>query len=101
MQTRLRFSPMRYVTSAVMKSFFASLMVSLAMARPTGTAYIFVSAGGDLQAAINAAQCGDEIVLQAGATFSGNFTLPYKGACSGTAADYITIHTSNLAGIPP
>jgi hypothetical protein len=40
----------------------------------------YVNAGGDLQAALNAAQPGDEIVLQAGATFTGNFSLPVKPA---------------------
>jgi hypothetical protein len=64
------------------------------------SATIVVPAGGDLQAALNAASCGDDLVLQAGATFSGNFTLRYKGPCSGTIADYITIRTSNLSGIP-
>jgi uncharacterized protein (TIGR03437 family) len=64
-------------------------------------ATIVVPAGGDLQAAINASSCGDEITLQAGATFSGNFLLKYKGPCSGTAADYITIRSSNLASLPP
>ena len=37
-----------------------------------------VNAGGDLQAAFNAAQPGDEIVLQAGARFTGSFYLPTK-----------------------
>ena len=64
-------------------------------------ATIVVPGGGDLQAAINAANCGDEIVLQAGATFAGNFTLRYKGPCTGTDADYITIRTSNPGGITP
>ena len=39
-----------------------------------------VAAGGDLQAAIAAAQPGDVIALAAGATFVGNFVLPNKGA---------------------
>lgn len=39
---------------------------------------ITVNAGGDLQAAINQSQPGDVISLQAGATFTGNFTLPAK-----------------------
>src|SRR5262249_52739363 len=47
---------------------------------------VTVNAGGDLQAAINNAQPGDTIVLQAGATFTGNFILPAK---SGSA--YVTI----------
>jgi hypothetical protein len=37
-----------------------------------------VNAGGDLQAALNAAQPGDEIVLAAGARFTGTFRLPVK-----------------------
>jgi hypothetical protein len=43
-------------------------------------ATIAVAAGGNLQAAINAAQPGDTITLAAGATYVGNFTLPNKGA---------------------
>jgi hypothetical protein len=39
---------------------------------------INVAAGGDLQAAINAAQPGDTIKIAAGATFVGNFVLPVK-----------------------
>src|SRR5215813_3282895 len=45
---------------------------------------IVVPAGGDLQAALNTAQCGDQVVLQAGASFSGNFILRNRGACTGT-----------------
>jgi hypothetical protein len=37
-----------------------------------------VPAGGDLQAALNAAQPGDVIVLAPGATYTGNFKLPVK-----------------------
>src|SRR2546427_70887 len=44
---------------------------------PTGTV-IFVPAGGDLQAALNAAQLGDVIELQAGASWRGSFGLPKK-----------------------
>jgi hypothetical protein len=39
-----------------------------------------VKAGGDFQAALNAAQPGDDIVLEAGATFTGGFVLPRKAA---------------------
>jgi hypothetical protein len=37
-----------------------------------------VNAGGDLQSAINAAACGDTLMLQAGATFTGNYNFPNK-----------------------
>jgi hypothetical protein len=57
---------------------------------------VTVSGGGDLQAAINNAQPGDTIVLQAGATFTGNFVLPQK---SGSA--YVTITSSgDLSRLP-
>ncbi len=39
---------------------------------------IAVVAGGDLQAALKAAQPGDVITLEPGAVFRGNFTLPKK-----------------------
>src|SRR5947208_1882686 len=46
-------------------------------ALPTGPT-ITVPAGGDFQAALNSAQPGSVIVLQAGATYAGNFSLPNK-----------------------
>jgi hypothetical protein len=58
-------------------------------------ATITVRAGDNLQTAINAAQPGDTLLLEAGATFSGNFILPVK-----TGAAYITITTSPSAGLP-
>src|SRR5262245_34925254 len=54
-----------------------------------------VSAGGDLQAALNAAQPGDLIVLQAGATFTGNFTLPNKGG-----SGWIYVQSSAYSSLP-
>jgi hypothetical protein len=48
-----------------------------------------VRSGDNLQAVINAAMPGDVILLEAGATFRGNFTLPVKG---GTA--HITIRSA-------
>ena len=56
---------------------------------------IQVRAGDNLQAAINAAQPGDVLMLQAGATFSGNFVLPVKAG-----SDYITIRTAPSAELP-
>src|SRR5262245_24141934 len=55
---------------------------------PTGQT-ITVNAGGNLQSALNRAQPGDVIMLQAGATFTGNFVLPAK-----SGAGWITIRTS-------
>src|ERR1700689_1929134 len=41
----------------------------------TGTSWP-LHAGGDLQAVLNGVHCGDEVVIDAGARFSGNFTTP-------------------------
>jgi hypothetical protein len=43
-----------------------------------GGQVINVPSGGDLQAALNQAQPGDVVQLAAGASFTGNFTLPKK-----------------------
>ncbi|MCC6927902.1 MAG: Ig-like domain-containing protein [Gemmatimonadaceae bacterium] len=60
---------------------------------------IAVHAGDNLQAILASAQRGDEIVIDAGATFSGNFTLPAK---AGTAATgWVLIRSSKLAQLPP
>lgn len=63
---------------------------------PTGKT-IAVSAGGDFQAALNQAQPGDIITLQAGATYVGTFTLPVK-----TGANWIVIRSSAPdSALPP
>jgi hypothetical protein len=62
----------------------------LAVASAADAATINVPAGGDLQAAINAAQPGDVITLAPGAAYVGNFVLPNKGSLS----DYITIRSA-------
>src|SRR5437867_6374244 len=46
---------------------------------PTGPT-ITVPAGGDFQGALNSAQPNSVIILTAGATYTGNFTLPNKSA---------------------
>lgn len=66
----------------------AGLALSL-FSGPLNGASIIVAAGDDLQAALNRAQPGDVLQLQAGATFDGNFVLPRKEGTS-----YITIRTS-------
>jgi hypothetical protein len=53
-------------------------------------ATIAVPAGGDLQAALDAAQPGDVITLEPNATYTGNYVLPNKG----DAAAYITIRSA-------
>src|SRR5579863_7641864 len=55
-----------------------------------------VAAGGDLQAALDQAQLGDTIVLQAGATFTGPFKLPNKT----TGTGWIYVVSSKLASLP-
>lgn len=78
----------------------------LAMIVSPVPADIVVPAGGNVQAAINAALYGDTIMLQAGATFdtTGPFTsfnLTDKGTLpTGTDFDFITITTTDPSGIP-
>jgi hypothetical protein len=65
----------------------------------TSTAWadtIQVRAGDNLQAAINAAQPGDTLLLAPGATFSGNFILPVK-----SGSEFITIRTAPGGALPP
>ncbi len=56
------------------------VMITTWLAADAVAATISVNAGADLQAALNAAQPGDTLVLQAGARFVGKFTLPAKAA---------------------
>jgi hypothetical protein len=58
-------------------------------AAPPSGRTLAVRAGGDLQAALAAAQPGDTITLEAGATFPGPFTLPDK-----TGDRWITVRTA-------
>ena len=75
----------------------ALALFAVLTAAPASAATITVNAGGDLQAAINAAKPGDTIMLQAGATFTGEYKLPAKG---GTA--YITIRSATAdSSLPP
>jgi hypothetical protein len=56
---------------------------------------ITVPTGGDVQSAINAAQYGDTIIVQAGATYTASIVLPLK---SGTGE--IVIQSSRLSELP-
>ncbi|CAN5829544.1 hypothetical protein BH18ACI4_BH18ACI4_18950 [soil metagenome] len=72
---------------------FTALM--LAVAGTTGAASaatLTVAAGGDLQAALASANCGDTLELQAGATFVGIYSVSKQ--CGTT---YITIRSSRLS----
>src|SRR5205814_782600 len=49
-----------------------------------------------LSSALSSAQLGDTIVLTAGTTYTGQFTLPVKNSGSG----WITIASSNASSLP-
>ena len=54
-----------------------------------------VRRGDNLQKALNAADPGDELVLEAGATFTGNFVLPVK-----VGSSFITVRSSSCDQLP-
>lgn len=60
-----------------------------------GGRIIRVPPGGNIQAALNAAQSGDIVELQAGATYSGTINLPNK-----PLTDFVTIRSSAAADLP-
>jgi len=53
----------------------AAVTIALFTAGPAAAATITVAAGGNLQAAIDNAAAGDTLLLEAGATFTGNFVI--------------------------
>jgi hypothetical protein len=63
---------------------------SLADTPAPGVTHV-VKSGDSLQAALNAAKCGDTIQLQAGATFTGQFVFPAKNCDD---AHWIIVRTS-------
>ncbi|MFY9558661.1 MAG: hypothetical protein WAQ52_00365 [Terriglobales bacterium] len=66
---------------------------------PAPGSIVAVNAGGNLQAALNNAFCGDIVELQAGATFSGNFTFPAKNCDD---RHWIIVRTSaHDSALPP
>jgi hypothetical protein len=73
-----------------MKHLTLGLCLGLCLSAGTaGAATLTVNAGGNLQAAIDAARPGDTILLAAGAVFTGNYKLPVKGGSS-----YVTIRSA-------
>jgi hypothetical protein len=72
---------------------------SFMAATPASGARKLVAAGANLQQALNNAHCGDTLLLQAGATFTGIYNLPAK-ACD--AQHWIVIRTSAPdSALPP
>lgn len=70
--------------------------VSPLPAAAPGSRIITVRAGANLQAALNTAQPGDTLVLEAGATWTGNFVLPRRAD-----PGWVTIRGSAEATLPP
>jgi len=64
----------------VLRTLFIPVMIGTWLAADARAATTTVPAGADLQAALNAAQPGDVLVLQAGARYVGSFRLPGKAA---------------------
>jgi hypothetical protein len=65
---------------------------------PTPGNTITVNAGGDLQSALNSANCGDTIALQAGASFTGAFSFPAKSCDDG---HWIVVRTNTADSLLP
>ncbi|HLL71698.1 MAG TPA: hypothetical protein VK363_09715, partial [Pyrinomonadaceae bacterium] len=72
LQAQLPYSTLRLF----LLSAFILLLAGFDMGARAAT--IDVPLHGDFQAALDAAQPGDVIVLAAGASYMGTFTLPYK-----------------------
>ena len=70
------------------------LLLSTAITMPGASIPVATSAA--FQAALNSAVAGDVIVLTAGITYTGNFTLPNRGPLTG----YITIQSSMVGSLP-
>src|SRR5437762_2209281 len=75
-----------------------SILILVGLGSSAKAATIVVGNGGDLQAALNAAQCGDTVVLDATASF----TSPSDGLVARTkcSANPITVRSSNVASLP-
>src|ERR1700676_1604371 len=72
---------------------FTVALISASPAIASATTTV-VPAGGNLQEALTNARPGDAILLEPGATYVGNFTLPVK-----PGAVFITVETSP-GGLP-
>ena len=81
--------------SRTLLRFSIVLLFAVSFVSTSKGATITVPAGGSLQSAINSAQPGDTIILEAGTVYAGPIVLPVK---SGTS--YITIQSSRVAELP-
>jgi hypothetical protein len=81
--------------SALFAAVAAAAAVTLSAALARATTWTCAPAT-DLTKALTSSALGDTIVLTAGNTFTGTFTLPNKTTGSG----WITIQSSNLASLP-
>jgi hypothetical protein len=77
-KTYMKFVPTRGVPRRAGTGLLLSFVLTIMTGEPARAASFVVNAGGNLQAALDAAQPGDVIVLQAGARFVGPFRLPPK-----------------------
>lgn len=95
-------SPMAYASTAGGYDGPAALprvLIQTAMTNtPAPGITTTVNSGGNLQAALNNARCGDTIHLQAGATFTGVFTFPNKGCDN---SHWIIVRTSSDDSLLP
>lgn len=83
-------------TSAAVSPTLPLIYIQTKYNPPTGGQLISVSTSSSFQTALNTAVPGDIIELQAGTTFTGPFTLPYK--TSGTG--WIYIRSSAYSALP-
>lgn len=74
----------------------AGFVISGALSASVSAEEIRVPAGGNLQAALNAAKGGDTILLEPGATYVGNFRLPRH---SGTG--FVTVRSAAADSVLP
>jgi uncharacterized protein DUF4214 len=100
--SNVRFREVSQMRSFLRQTYFNFLIISFLLAailmiasERAAAATLVVPSGGSLQSALNAAQPGDTIVLQAGATYTGPFLLPNK-----SGSDFITVQSSALEFLP-
>jgi hypothetical protein len=74
-----------------------TLAIAIAVVHKPAASSVMVPNGGDLQAALNSAKPGDTVLLEAGATFVGNFILPATNSDDNRP---IIVRTAGDRGLP-